>query len=207
MSTPILILIVAAVGYLLGSINTSIVVSKLLEGYDIRTRGSGNAGLTNSYRNMGAKRTVLVLLGDVIKTVLACLLGSVLFGALGVLIAGSAAMIGHMFPLYFRLKGGKGVLVGVTMLAMFDLRIFAIVVVIFVLLVAATRWVSLGSIIGAGAAPFLTLYFYWNNAQVVPMTALVFCMAGLIIYRHRSNMVRIAHGNENKFSFHRKKAE
>ncbi|MCD8356017.1 MAG: glycerol-3-phosphate 1-O-acyltransferase PlsY [Clostridia bacterium] len=196
------ILILAVVGYLLGSINASIVVSRIFMGYDIRTKGSGNAGLTNSFRCMGAKPTLFVLVGDIAKAVIASVIGGMLMGPLGTLIAGSGAIIGHMFPLYFRFKGGKGILVGGTMICVFDWRIFCIVIAVFFVLVGITKWVSLGSIAATSLVPFLTLYFYRNDPTLLPMAIILFVMAAAVVYMHRANIVRIAHGKENKFSLH-----
>ena len=192
MSTPIIILILIAVGYLLGSINSALVVSKLLMGYDIRTKGSGNAGLTNSLRVMGAKPTLFVLVGDIAKGVIACLIGTHLMGALGVLIAGSAAIAGHMFPLYFGFKGGKGILVGATMIAVFDWRVFCVAIAAFIVLVAITKWVSLGSIVGSCLVPVMTLYFHWGEDMLLPMMIILVAMVTAVVYMHRSNIVRIA---------------
>lgn len=192
------ILILAVVGYLLGSINSAILVSKLTMGYDIRTKGSGNAGLTNAYRCMGAGRTLLVLIGDVAKAAAALCVGSYLMGSMGELIAGAFVIVGHVFPLYFGFKGGKGVLVGATMVALFDWRIFLILFAVFLVLVTVTRWVSLGSVTAAALFPFLTLAFY-RDIPVFLMTAV---MAAAVIYMHRSNIVRLLHGEENKFSLH-----
>lgn len=196
------ILILAVVGYLLGSLNSAIIVSKLLLKTDIRTMGSGNAGLTNSLRCMGAKPTLLVLVGDIAKAVIACVIGGMLFGPMGKLIAGSFAIIGHIFPLYFGFKGGKGILVGGTMIAVFDLRIFCIIMIFFFVLVGITKWVSLGSIVATSLVPFLTLYFYRGDAMLLPMEILLFVMAAAVVYMHRANIVRIAHGEENKLSLH-----
>ena len=197
--------LIAVISYLLGSINSALVVSKLLMGYDIRTKGSGNAGLTNSLRVMGAKPTLFVLVGDIAKGVVACLIGSHLMGALGVLIAGSAAIAGHMFPLYFGFKGGKGILVGATMIAVFDWRVFCVAIAAFIVLVAITKWVSLGSIVGSCLVPVMTLYFHWGEDMLLPMMMILIVMVAAVVYMHRSNIVRIAHGEENKFSLHSKK--
>lgn len=197
------ILILAAAGYLLGSINSAIVVSKLVMGYDIRTKGSGNAGLTNAFRCMGAKPTLFVLAGDILKAVIAANIGGMVMGPLGKLIAGSFAIIGHMFPVYFKFKGGKGILVGGTTIAVFDFRIFCIVMFFFFLLVGITKWVSLGSVVATSLVPFLTVYFYRDDEKIVPMAILLFVMAAAVVYMHRSNIVRILHGEENKFTLHR----
>ena len=113
--------IIAVCAYLLGSLSFAIIVSKLTLGKDIRNYGSGNAGLTNAYRTMGAKKTLLVLLGDIAKGAAAVSIGMVLAGPVGKLTAGIFVILGHMFPLYFGFKGGKGVLVGAVMLAFFRL--------------------------------------------------------------------------------------
>ena len=201
------ILFLVAIGYLLGSFNSAIVVSKVFMGYDIRTKGSGNAGLTNSYRCMGTKPTVFVLLGDIGKGVIASVIGSMMMGSLGVLIAGCSAIIGHMFPLYFRFKGGKGILVGGTMIAVFDWRIFCIVMLFFFVLVGITKWVSLGSIVATSLVPFLTLFFYRNDPNLLPMAVILFVVASGVVYMHRGNIVRIAQGKENKFTLHSGKSK
>ena len=192
------ILVLAVVGYLLGSINSAIPVSKLTMGYDIRTKGSGNAGLTNAYRCMGGGRTLLVLVGDVAKAAVALYVGGMLMGAMGKLIVGAFVILGHVFPLYFGFKGGKGVLVGATMIAMFDWRIILILLVVFLILVGTTKWVSLGSVTAAALFPFLTYFFYRD----IPMFVLTVAMAAAVIYMHRSNIVRILHGEENKLTLH-----
>lgn len=191
-------LMIAVIGYLLGSINSSILVSKLLMGYDIRTKGSGNAGLTNSLRTMGVKPTLIVLFGDIAKTAVATIIGGMMLGPMGKLVAGSCAIIGHMFPVYFKFKGGKGILAGGTMIAVFDWRIFCIIMIVFFLLVGLTKWVSLGSIVSTCMVPFLT-YFCYRDAA---MTALLACMAAAVVYMHRANIVRMLHGEENKLSLH-----
>lgn len=149
--------------------------------------------------------TLFVLVGDIAKGVIACLIGSHLMGALGVLIAGSAAIVGHMFPLYFGFKGGKGILVGATMIAVFDWRVFCVAIAAFIVLVAITKWVSLGSIVGSCLVPVMTLYFHWGEDMLLPMMIILVAMVTAVVYMHRSNIVRIAHGEENKFSLHSKK--
>jgi glycerol-3-phosphate acyltransferase PlsY len=196
--TPIHFIIIAVVAYLLGSLSSSIIVCKLTTGEDIRTYGSGNAGLTNSYRTLGAKKTALVLLGDVAKAAISVGIGGMLAGPYGKLAAGIFVILGHVYPLYFGFKGGKGVLVGATMLIFFDWRIFLVALVLFVGAVALTRWISLGSILGAASFPF-SMYFFYRD---IPMTIVAFFMGGAVIYMHRSNIKRILSGQENEFHFH-----
>lgn len=191
------LLIIAAVAYLCGSFSSSVVVSKVFLHKDLRNYGSGNAGLTNSYRLMGGKLTLLVLLGDVLKAVISVGVGGWLLGPLGRLIAGAFVIIGHMFPVFFGFRGGKGVLVGATMLFLFDWRIFAIAFGLFVLAVAITRWISLGSMLGALSFPITTYIFYHD----VMMTVLAALMGGAVIVAHHGNIGRILSGTERRFSF------
>ena len=193
--------IIAVCAYLLGSLSFAIIVSKLTLGKDIRNYGSGNAGLTNAYRTMGAKKTLLVLLGDIAKGAAAVSIGMVLAGPVGKLTAGIFVILGHMFPLYFGFKGGKGVLVGAVMLAFFDWRVFGIAFVLFLLSVIVTKWISLGSILGALSFPITTRVFYRDPV----LTAMALGMAAVVVFMHRSNIGRIIRGKENKFSFKSKK--
>ena len=200
---------IAIVGYLFGSFNTAIVVSKCFLHKDIRTMGSGNAGLTNSLRCMGKNYTLLVLLGDVLKTVFAVWLAVVVFqpvsGLIPVakLVCGLFVIAGHMFPLYFGFKGGKGVLAGATLCAMFNWKILLILLVVFVVLVAATRYVSLGSVVIATAFPFMSLGYYWNSPSRIPVFILALIIGGGVVYMHRGNIKRLLNGTENKLSFHK----
>ncbi|MGN1013864.1 MAG: glycerol-3-phosphate 1-O-acyltransferase PlsY [Butyricicoccus sp.] len=209
MSLTIRFVLIAVIGYLFGSFNTAIVVSKIMMGKDIRTMGSGNAGLTNSYRCMGGTGTLLVLAGDILKTVFAVLIAAYIFAAqpgllpVARLLCGLFVIAGHMFPLYFGFKGGKGVLAGATLGAMFNWKIFVILAIVFVLIVAITRYVSLGSIVIAAAFPFMSLGYYWNSPSRVPVFLMTLIIGGGIIYMHRSNIGRLLKGKENKFSFHR----
>lgn len=191
-------LIIAAAAYLLGSLSFSIIVCRLTTGKDIRTYGSGNAGLTNSFRTMGASKTLLVLLGDTAKAAVSVWLGGYLAGMPGKLCAGIFVILGHVFPVYFGFRGGKGVLVGATMLLFLDWRIFLTAFILFVVTVAVTRWISLGSILGAVSFPISmqVLYGDWR------LTAVAALMGGSVIYLHRSNIERILRGCENRFTFH-----
>ena len=193
--------IIAVCAYLLGSLSFAIIVSKVTLGKDIRNYGSGNAGLTNAYRTMGAGKTLFVVIGDIAKGAAAISIGAYLAGPIGKLVAGIFVILGHMFPVYFGFRGGKGVLVGAVMLLLFDWRIFLVAFVLFFAAVFATRWISLGSILGAVSFPITTFAFYRDPV----LTAMAFGMAVAVIFMHRSNIVRILHGEENKFSFKSKK--
>ena len=192
--------IIAASAYLLGSLSFAIIICKLTLGKDIRSYGSGNAGLTNAYRTMGAGKTLLVLFGDIAKAAAALAIGGVLAGMMGKLVAGIFVILGHVFPVYFGFRGGKGVLVGATMLVFLDWRIFLVALVLFVIAVALTRWVSLGSILGAISFP-ITMQVFYGDARLSVVAAL---MAAAVVFMHRSNIKRILSGTDNRFSFHSK---
>ncbi|HHW30404.1 MAG TPA: glycerol-3-phosphate 1-O-acyltransferase PlsY [Clostridiaceae bacterium] len=183
-------------GYLLGSVNTSLVVGKFY-GTDIRNHGSGNAGLTNSLRVLGKKAAFLVLLGDVLKGIVSCIIGSVAVGDIGLMAAGAGAILGHNWPVYFNFKGGKGVLVSASVFFMMDWRIALITLAIFILIVALTRYVSLGSIIGAIVFPIIAI-IYKKDITFILFSAVIGLLA---IVRHKSNIVRILNGTESKLSF------
>lgn len=193
-------LIIAVCSYLLGSLSFAIIVGKITMGIDIRKYGSGNAGLTNAFRTMGGGKTLFVLLGDVAKGAAAVAIGALMAGAIGKLVAGIFVIMGHMFPIYFGFRGGKGVLVGAVMLVLFDWRIFLIALTVFLIAVLATRWISLGSVLGAITCPITVLVLYRDPV----LTAMIFGMAVAVIFMHRSNIMRMLHGEENKISFHKK---
>ncbi len=213
----------AAAGYLLGSFNGAILISRWFRGEDIRSKGSGNAGLTNFYRNYGGLDTLLVLLIDVGKTVLACFVGGWIIKAAGFasenflqdwtdeaqMLCGGFSVIGHIFPLWFGFKGGKGILTCGTLAAFVDWRIIMTLLVVFIAVVLITRYVSLGSIVAAVVYPFLFWIRYPIHQNVsegtVMMTILAFCLAALAIYMHHGNIQRLRAGTESKFSFHKKK--
>jgi glycerol-3-phosphate acyltransferase PlsY len=200
----IVFLIISAVtGYALGSVNSSVIVGRIY-GVDIRTKGSGNAGLTNTLRVLGKKAAILVLAGDILKGVIAVLAG-LLFsrwtdgapGAYYPVIAGTFAVVGHNWPVYFNFKGGKGILTTATVIFMLDWKIGISVLVLFVIIVFATRYVSLGSIVGAVAVPIAALIFGYDLIFIIFMMLL----AALAIFRHSANIKRLLSGNENKLSF------
>ena len=201
-------MLAAGISYLLGCFNGAVIVSKYILKDDIRTHGSGNAGLTNFYRTFGGPLTFVVILTDMLKAVLAVLIGSWLFvhfqvetALFGKYFAGLFCLIGHMFPCMFHFKGGKGILSGGTVAIMIDWRLALIVWGVFLLLSALTRYVSLGSVFAAAALPVVT----WFIFQDAVITALAAAMGGLILYMHRANIRRLLRGEENKFSFHHKK--
>ena len=200
-----MLLLVTAACYLLGCFNGAVIVSKYILRDDVRNHGSGNAGLTNFYRTFGGPLTAVVILTDVLKAVIAVLLGSWLLGFIDPLFgkywAGLFCLLGHMFPCMFHFKGGKGILSGGTIAIMIDWRIALVVWGGFLILTALTRYVSLGSLWAGASFPFISWYCYPDPVIVV----LAFACGGLVVWQHRANIKRLLSGTENKFSFHRKK--
>lgn len=181
--------------YLMGSFSTSITVAKLFYHQDIRKMGSGNAGATNTLRNYGVKKALLVMLGDSLKAILAMVLAKLLVGQDGGLYAGSMAVVGHIFPAYYGLRGGKGVMSAAAMILFFDWRMFLVVLVIFAVVVVLTRYVSLASILCAAAYPVSMVVFYpgrWGY------WAASIALAALVIGKHHANIRRLLHGQESK---------
>ena len=200
-----MLLLVTAACYLLGCFNGAVIVSKYILRDDVRNHGSGNAGLTNFYRTFGGPLTAVVILTDVLKAVIAVLLGSWLLGFIDPLFgkywAGLFCLLGHMFPCMFHFKGGKGILSGGTIAIMIDWRIALVVWGGFLLLTILTRYVSLGSLWAGASFPFISWYCYTDPLIVV----LAFACGGLVVWQHRANIKRLLNGTENKFSLHHKK--
>lgn len=209
---------VLAVAYLLGSINSAIIVSKLLYGEDVRTKGSGNAGTTNVLRNYGKKAALFTLLGDMLKTALSIFIAGLVFGFFYVggvsisepcYVAGLFSVLGHVFPIYYKLRGGKGVLSTATMVLILSPAIAGLLILLFVGLVAFTKFVSLGSVTAVILYPIvLNGYFavFANGSKPLPLMVLsAILLAVLIVWCHRANLDRISRGVENKISFGSKK--
>ena len=197
---------VAVVSYFLGCFNGAVIVSKYILRDDVRNHGSGNAGLTNFYRTFGGVLTFVVILCDVLKAVLSVLVGvwllSFIDPVFGRYWAGLFCLLGHMFPCMFHFKGGKGILSGGTIALMLDWRVALVVWGGFLVLSILTKYVSLGSCWAGASFPFAT-YFVYDHSLVLTVLAII--IGGLILWQHRGNIVRLIHGNENKFSFHKKK--
>ena len=206
----ILLVLTVVVSYLLGCFNGAIIISKYILRNDVRTHGSGNAGLTNFFRVFGGPLTLVVLLCDALKAIIAVLIGSWLLGdllgwsVLGNYIAGLCCMLGHMYPCMFQFKGGKGVLSSVAAILVIDWRLFLVWIAVFLVSVILTRWVSLGSILGSVVFAVGTVVLYCGGFAGLWVSLFGVFMGALIIWRHRENLVRIIRGKENRFSFHRK---
>ena len=208
-------LIAVAVSYLLGSLSSAIIVSKAMFGEDVRSHGSGNAGLTNMLRTYGKGAAALTLLGDMLKTALAIVFGAFLFGfsySNGIslsgfcFLCGLCAVLGHVFPIFYGFKGGKGVLVTATMALILCPAIFGILLLLFIILLIIFGFVSLGSITVAALFPFaVCLYSYFVGGGLPWLTvACTLFLAIFVIWCHRSNIIRLINKTEKKISIGKK---
>lgn len=198
-------LLVMLLSYFFGCFNGSFMVSHFIIRDDVRKHGSGNAGLTNFYRTYGAKYALLVIACDMGKTVAACLLGSFFFrclgwdGTLGTLLAGLGCELGHIFPVFYGFRGGKGILSGGTLVLLLNWRVAAVAWALFLLLWLTARYVSLASITATCSAP-ITVYFVYGHNWLY--TGLCLAVAALVVWCHRENIQRLLHGTEKKFKWH-----
>lgn len=195
-----------ASAYLLGSLNFAIILSNKEYHQDIRAFGSKNAGMTNMMRTYGKKAAALTLLGDSLKAVVAALIGYALLGTFGAYIAGLFCIIGHMFPAYYGFRGGKGVVTVAISILMCNPIVFVILITCFVLIVLATKYISLGSIMCMLLYPILldriTVLLTGHTSPFIIFSVL---MAALVIVKHRDNIGRLLKGQESKFSFKKSK--
>ena len=226
--------LVIAASYLLGSISFSIIFTKFFQSKDtdIRDMGSGNAGATNVLRSVGPKAAALTFLFDFLKCVASVLVGRMVFSYVcglydapsviaqyGAYIAGIACLLGHIFPIYYGFRGGKGVVTCAAMAALLDWRVFVICIVLFIITFACSKMVSLGSIIALSAFPvvtFLITYFidYKNVtalshgpvplSYVITVTALSLVIGLVVDIKHHTNISRIKNGTEKKITFGKK---
>lgn len=194
------VIITAVVGYLLGNVNGSVIISKLIVHDDVRNHGSGNAGMTNFFRNFGGLNTLLVILIDVAKAAVACYIGGFLLKGYGywqegLMVGGIAVSLGHDFPALLGFKGGKGILSGFTVALVIDWRIGLIIFAMFALFYGFTKYVSLGSVMGAAGFALGFIIMYHDNAFM--MIGGIF-LGALAIFMHRSNIKRLLSGTESK---------
>lgn len=205
----------AVLSYFLGSVNFSIILTKKFTGTDVRTHGSGNAGATNVLRTAGKLPAALTFACDFLKTVAAILLAVLIANLLNVdtgiylqflkYTAGIGCLFGHIFPIYFGFKGGKGVTTFAAVVLMLDWRCFLICISIFVLVVLISKMVSLGSVIAVASVPVVTflLEYFAHNRFALADALLSVVIASVIIFKHRANIIRVIHGKEAKLGSHK----
>lgn len=204
-------IIIAIIAYAIGSINFSILISKKIAGFDVREKGSGNAGTTNMLRSVGKKAAAITLLCDILKGIVAILIALIagkivknVDRAVLVQIAGILVVAGHTFPIFFEFKGGKGVATSLGVIMMINWKIGLICLVFALAIMVFSRMVSMGSIGAAILFPVLTLFINTNFiVQASGMKYFIFSiiLAAIVIFNHRENIKRIASGTENKLSF------
>lgn len=207
---PLLLSMLTA--YLLGSLNFGIIVTKLIVGEDIRDKGSGNAGATNVLRSHGKGLAALTTVGDLGKAIASVLIAEHVwfelfdcgdYGRYGAYLAGLFCIVGHMYPLYFGFRGGKGVMTILGMMLVLDWPVALIALSVFIIVVALSKMVSLGSILAGVAlslSTFVKLKFFdrVDGAELIFCTAMVVFVVALAVMKHSSNIVRILNGTENK---------
>ena len=205
MLTTLLLILIALISYFLGSINGAIIASNLIFHKDIRELGSGNAGLTNFLRNFGPGSVIILLVIDVLKSVISIvagrlLLGIVGYGELGGFFAAFCLALGHSYPIYYGFRGGKGVLCTGISIIVIDWKIALICLSVFALVIIFTRYVSLGSMLGALCLPICV----WAAGYGTMPGVLALMIWILIVWKHRSNIARIIAGTESKVKFGKK---
>ena len=208
-------IIVAIIAYVIGSINFSVIISRKYAGFDVREKGSGNAGTTNMLRSVGKKAAAITLICDILKGVvsilIAVIIGNIIRNmdkALLVQIAGIAVVLGHTFPIFFEFKGGKGVATSLGVLLMTNWQIGLICLVFAIVIMAFSKMVSMGSVGAAILFPVLTLFI--RNHFIVEATGLKYfffsiVLAAIVAFNHRENIRKLADGTENKLDFSSKK--
>ena len=207
-------IVVAIIAYLIGSISFAVIFGKKFGGIDVRTKGSGNAGSTNVLRTVGKKAALCSVVCDVLKGVVAVLIAVIVSkifkstdGALLAQIAALCVVIGHTFPVFYGFKGGKGVATSLGILLTINWKIGLICFVFAIAIMAVTRMVSLGSV--TAAVLFAVLCLFIREGYIVQGNYIVFgiLLAAFVIFNHRTNIVRIKNGTENKLSFKKKEEQ
>ena len=197
-------IIVIICSYTLGSINFAIIVSGKRFKEDIRSHGSKNAGMTNMLRTYGKRAAGLTLVGDALKGILSCILGYIILGPLGARIAGLFCMLGHVFPVFYGFKGGKGVVTAFATILVCDTPVFVVLILIFIIIVAFTKYLSLGSIMCMALYPVLLdrmVKLLQSRIVSFPEIIISMLLATVVIVKHWENITRLLKGKENKFSF------
>lgn len=196
--------------YFIGSTMFAVLISKERHGKDIRTLGSKNAGMTNMFRVYGKNDGIATAVGDSLKTAAAVFLGRFVLGETGAYLAALFAVLGHMAPLWFKFRGGKGVISSGTAMLVLDPIYFAICLAVFCLVFFTTHWVSMGSIAAAFVYPAIVYYgakIRSGGAYAATPPALIFAVfvGVMVIFMHRANIKRVYYGEEKKMYLSKKK--
>jgi len=194
-------LLIIIIGYLLGNISLGIFIARAYGIKDIRKVGSGNAGTTNVLRNLGWLPSVLTLVGDCLKGLVAALIGKWLAGDSGMILGGTFAVIGHDFPVFFKFKGGKGVATNLGMIIAINPVIALIITPIVLAVVAITRYMSVGSILACFLYPALMVIFKAGQPHYAAFVLSAFFAGALALFQHRANLLRLIQHKENRLDF------
>lgn len=194
-------LLIAVIGYFLGNISVGILIARLYGIKDIRKVGSGNAGTTNVLRNLGWIPSVLTLAGDCLKGLIAALIGKWIAGDIGLLIGGNFAVLGHDFPVFFKFKGGKGIATNLGLILVLNPWIAVGLTIAVLIVVAISRYMSLGSIMACFAYPTLVAILMRGHAHYAACVGFGIFAGALALFCHRSNLVRLIRGQENRLDF------
>ena len=192
---------IAVIGYLLGNISSGILIARAFGVNDVRKYGSGNSGTTNVLRTVGWLPSVLTLVGDCLKGVVACMIGKAMGGDLGMLLGGFCAVVGHDFPVFMGFKGGKGIATSLALILAINPWLGLAELVAVVIVVAVTRYMSIASLIASVAFPAFTAIIC-RGRENYGLFVLFSCLAGaLAIFQHRGNIKRLIRGEENRLDF------
>ncbi len=192
-------ILTVVIGYLLGSISTGVVISRLVSGKDIRSEGSGNIGTTNMLRVLGRKMALFTFIGDMLKGIIAVIIGKLIVGGeLGGVLGVAGALLGHTYPVFFGFKGGKGIATGFgSLLFVFPLQAIS-AFTLFLILTYLTHYVSVGSIAAALALPTFVLFTRFNQPLLWCIT---FACGLFVVWNHRGNIKRLLSHSERKLDF------
>lgn len=194
-------IIAAVIGYLLGNFSTGLIIGRCFGKIDIREHGSGNAGTTNVLRTLGWFPSILTLVGDALKAVLASLIGKWLGGEIGMIVGGLFCIIGHNWPVFFHFRGGKGIASTLGMVIVCHHWWALALFLPWLAIVALTRYVSVASIAMSFIYPVITAVVFWNHPYGAAHIIAICVMAVSAVFSHRANISRLIHGNENRLDF------
>ncbi|MGL4424766.1 MAG: glycerol-3-phosphate 1-O-acyltransferase PlsY [Cetobacterium sp.] len=195
-------LIFSIIAYIFGSLPCGVWVGKSTKNIDIREHGSRNSGATNAYRILGPKYGIIVLILDALKGYIPLYLGSK-FGVANeyIILLGLVAILGHTFSFFLNFKGGKGVATSLGVFLFLMPKVVGILVLIFILVVGFSKYISLGSVVCSGLLPFLAYFLpIGDNIPRIPLVIISFVVGAFVIYKHKANIKRLIKGQENKFN-------
>ena len=194
-------LLIAVICYFLGNISTGLLIGKLTAQIDIRQHGSGNAGTTNVMRTLGWVPSLLTLAGDVLKAVLAVVIGRAIAGEIGWIVGAVAVLLGHNWPVLFGFKGGKGIATSFGVIMVINPWIGLTLLASVIVIIAITRYMSVASIFASVEYSVLMIFTYMHHEEATMYIAFALVFSALALFSHRSNIQRLLHHEENRLDF------